>query len=97
MIRGQPRSTRTATPFPYTTLFLSGLLERGALRRRRLGGGLRIADEQAGAGQQQAARACQPGGGESRHAYSAIRSAGSVVERLQPLVDRKSTRLNSSH
>src|SRR3546814_4520812 len=34
MIRRPPRSTRTDTLFPYTTLFRSKLLPRGADRRR---------------------------------------------------------------
>src|SRR3546814_11923328 len=42
MIRRPPRSTRTDTLFPYTTLFRSAGLqagERGARRRRRAAGG----------------------------------------------------------
>ncbi|WP_449426410.1 hypothetical protein [Rhodanobacter lindaniclasticus] len=62
-----------------------GLLEGGALCRRRFGGA-RVADEQADASQQQAARARQAGRGGNRHGYSAMRSAGSVVDGLPELV-----------
>src|SRR3546814_20569228 len=37
MIRRPPRSTRTDTPFPYTTLFRSFLLELEARERERTG------------------------------------------------------------
>src|SRR3546814_20269284 len=72
MIRRPPRSTRTDTLFPYTTLFRS-------LQRRHAGGGLEHVGEPAF---RQAY-----GGGHlgDRHAAPATG------------LDRKSTRLNSSH
>src|SRR3546814_4884260 len=39
MIRRPPRSTRTDTLFPYTTLFRSAKLRRGGRHCRRSGGG----------------------------------------------------------
>src|SRR3712207_7470108 len=88
MIRRPPRSTL----FPYTTLFRS----RADRRRRRDGGG---------------ARGTRPAGGEARPGVPAGEAAGpqlrqrpapAAVRRLRKLatiaaVDRKSTRLNSSH
>src|SRR3546814_15928844 len=52
MIRRPPRSTRTDTLFPYTTLFRSHLVDRTTDRRRIAGAGLQHAvgvDEQRGA------------------------------------------------
>src|SRR3546814_10518984 len=40
MIRRPPRSTRTDTLFPYTTLFRSGWRRRGSRKRTPLPGGL---------------------------------------------------------
>src|SRR3546814_14586869 len=54
MIRRPPRSTRTDTLFPYTTLFRSAL-------RRRPGHGLRAAARR-GAGNRRAAAGGGPGG-----------------------------------
>src|SRR3546814_4981301 len=51
MIRRPPRSTRTDTLFPYTTLFRSPFAGGGALRSRRDGDGYRRRDQ----------------GGDSRH------------------------------
>src|SRR3712207_9015865 len=83
MIRRPPRSTL----FPYTTLFRSG---------RRAGGpqDTSAAAEQSGPGLESAA-----GGPESIAAPSSIEQPPEESEGLAPApaVDRKSTRLNSSH
>src|SRR3546814_15272791 len=84
MIRRQPRSTRTDTLFPYTTLFRSAGQPRrgrgppgrpGDRRRRRAGD-----------------RPARGGGGDARRRARPRREgAGGDA------ADRKSTRLNSSH
>src|SRR3546814_20352302 len=90
MIRRPPRSTRTDTLFPYTTLFRSGRRRRLLLRRlllRRLLHGLRRARSVGIRG------------------LVTVVSVGRLLrrrrERLEDWernrVDRKSTRLNSSH
>src|SRR3546814_8704289 len=38
MIRRPPRSTRTDTRFPYTTLFRSGSIDQAHLEQRKIGG-----------------------------------------------------------
>src|SRR3546814_18801723 len=89
-IREPPRSTRTDTLFPYTSLFRSGRRPPGLLFRYRLGGnvtGNSYADCDAGGGR-------ADGGGQSgpcRRAAAGARGGGGDRE------DRKSTRLNSSH
>src|SRR3546814_11270137 len=94
MIRRPPRSTRTDTLFPYTTLFRShDAHRRHALRLRR------PKDRRAGPRSRHA--------GARKADDGAARTAGAVLrtERLQGLApnlirsqkDRKSTRLNSSH
>src|SRR3546814_15831994 len=82
MIRRPPRSTRTDTPFPYTTLFRSpaanGTPERpGLLRHRWLRRQLPIRRRRLTTG---------------REVHIAWGLLGDGVE-----LDRKSTRLNSSH
>src|SRR3546814_13752614 len=86
MIRRPPRSTRTDTLFPYTTLFRSGRVL--LVFRRQLGapGERRIEDGGVGFRQQQAGRIA---GG------IALDLATRRVRRV--FGDRKSTRLNSSH
>src|SRR3546814_19874528 len=89
MIRRPPRSTRTDTLFPYTTLFRSHRDDGDAriLEQPRHGvdGGLGgdrdelVADE----------RRDREGGDGLAHAR--------IVPRRSPHSDRKSTRLNSSH
>src|SRR3546814_13789281 len=69
MIRRPPRSTRTDTLFPYTTLFRSGLVELHPVLRAR-------------------ARDLEALDG---------RLAGGRVDLESLEIDRKSTRLNSSH
>src|SRR3712207_7552907 len=86
MIRRPPRSTL----FPYTTLFRSHALRRAgvAVGQQRLAegqvqlDGAGVAGQRAGGGQQ------RPG----RH-----RAPVAVLRGLPPVLDRKSTRLNSSH
>src|SRR3546814_14273292 len=96
MIRRPPRSTRTDTPFPYTTLFRSqtdaeadaqggseekrGAADRAARRHRR--GAVKIAAE----------ADVEPG-----RPRRGDRGRGPPLDRRQHQGDRKSTRLNSSH
>src|SRR3546814_19315480 len=87
MIRRPPRSTRTDTLFPYTTLFRSGgiwrLVDRGLQQIRRVGVTFVI-----------------PADIELHRGHGAI---GIVRLYVEPVAagprrqDRKSTRLNSSH
>src|SRR3546814_20185683 len=107
MIRRPPRSTRTDTLFPYTTLFRSmAVIGRAAHFRDQAGNHVGRAAE-AGAGENQrlaadivmaAVRPAQPhaahgavGVGEQAfdNSFGEDRDAGGL--------DRKSTRLNSSH
>src|SRR3546814_18253122 len=93
MIRRPPRSTRTDTLLPYTTLFRSM-----AQRRERIGGLARLRDEQR-----------QPAGLQHRVTIAKLAGDvdvdGDAREGLEPIfgdhagikADRKSTRLNSSH
>src|SRR3546814_18100258 len=70
MIRRPPRSTRTDTLFPYTTLFRSGAEGRvRAACGARAGNG---AEELSGAGRS----AVQPGGREERGAVEGAAAAG---------------------
>src|SRR3546814_13208637 len=99
MLRRPPRSTRTDTLFPYTTLFRSDIARR--------------ADQQAiiEAGMEQLGRS-RSGGIRARFEFDPGDKPGGtdvddgatplqVVRRILPitaqLLDRKSTRLNSSH
>src|SRR3546814_16293885 len=91
MIRRPPRSTRTDTLFPYTTLFRSADGIVGPGRRQRRGGGHGSANL----------------GREGGIPWRGIRAGRLAVEHCRPLDeveaaglrqrDRKSTRLNSSH
>src|SRR3546814_20064860 len=97
MIRRPPRSTRTDTLFPYTTLFRSGARQRRRvimLRRDRRG------PEHARAGaENQAWVSREPGpksGTQAEHAAECLVLDVDADRRPDPL-DRKSTRLNSSH
>src|SRR3546814_9865018 len=126
MIRRPPRSTRTDTLFPYTTLFRSGLLARGedrggwvrALHAREVAGhaaaiagsGLTARRTVVAADRQQPVLT---GGvlllqnlgsdGEVAVRVEQVARAGvtpllvAEVDLAQAHVDRKSTRLNSSH
>src|SRR3546814_10965333 len=102
MIRRPPGSNRTATPFPYTTLFRSpghgGVT--GRQHRARLADAL---------GQRALARREALDAGDDRRAVAVYELQGAAHERRQLRVDRllglrpgegldrKSTRLNSSH
>src|SRR3546814_2600815 len=101
MIRRPPRSTRTDTLFPYTTLFRS--LDRAA--GKGLGG--QLADD----GQHFGIPAVEPRGARQDHLLAGLvgmadrqrdrqRAAHRIAEDVglfDPELDRKSTRLNSSH
>src|SRR3546814_16365125 len=83
MIRRPPRSTRTDTLFPYTTLFRSPEEpdEHGSLRHR------------AGDRRDAAVAALRP----AHAAGAGSRTGGSRAAHQPARRDRKSTRLNSSH
>src|SRR3546814_17808509 len=87
MIRRPPRSTRTDTLFPYTTLFRS-LLSRSDRRRS--------AAEHHGlvAVQEDAVFDVIFDGARQHQAFDVAADGGELVGRQR---DRKSTRLNSSH
>src|SRR3546814_12116505 len=111
MIRRPPRSTRTDTLFPYTTLFRSGLVGK----HRRLGCVVIAADGQYapqwGGAQHvgvskdiaRAVDAIPLAIPDAKHPIDLGRAERAVHLRApercscQVLVDRKSTRLNSSH
>src|SRR3546814_8444075 len=87
MIRRPPRSTRTDTLFPYTTLFRSALesaVGGEALQQRRYGGGLvrlgvdRLLSEDEAAG-----------GGEGRDEVQRRRAGAAVVAASRSLADRR--------
>src|SRR3546814_15378102 len=88
MIRRPPRSTRTDTLFPYTTLFRSiGMVAGGCLVVGfGVGFALRPVIAPAGASAAAVAGVAQP---TEEEATAAVRR--------HRLLDRKSTRLNSSH
>src|SRR3546814_16124562 len=96
MIRRPPRSTRTDTLFPYTTLF------RSRKRQREIAAGeivhpavaFGLADHRADMTRIERARIEQ--GGELRQ-VAGMRHAEAMNGRTHENPDRKSTRLNSSH
>src|SRR3546814_16447295 len=93
MIRRPPRSTRTDTLFPYTTLFRS-IIPIGKLRRPV---SLFLAVVALAA---PPAMAATDGSAEALDAFVRARlaeEAGNPAASLSALRDRKSTRLNSSH
>src|SRR3546814_14479270 len=101
MIRRPPRSTRTCTLFPYTTLFRSALTgQQGLLQgnhfTRRANRRLEVLSR-VGRGRQSChiGTRCHELGRNPPH----IRTARRRIEFHQdiPCPDRKSTRLNSSH
>src|SRR3546814_12001418 len=83
MIRRPPRSTRTDTLFPYTTLFRSAGVAAARAGAVAGGGGVDGGD----------ARADRAGGVHGVEAVDRGAAGGVVAGRG----DRKSTRLNSSH
>src|SRR3546814_20467277 len=114
MIRLPPRSTRTDTRFPYTTLFRSGRSdvrglehhriaegERGRrLPRRDRDGKIPRSDKPDDAERLAIRRHVEPGPRRfERHPVAAQRLAREIAEDARGAqgLDRKSTRLNSSH
>src|SRR3546814_4454113 len=99
MIRRPPRSTRTDTLFPYTTLFRSihGNTQVAAEFRRLCGNRRariqRDADQGTGGG----GRDAEQGGGTQEIASADLAATGFRCQLSNGRVDRKSTRLNSSH
>src|SRR3546814_16189111 len=98
MIRRPPRSTRTDTLFPYTTLF------RSRRHRRESGRTIRIATSACGRPAAPPAHRARRRRARSDHAPSAAppprashRGAAGAIAGAAPVPDRKSTRLNSSH
>src|SRR3546814_15148742 len=89
MIRRPPRSTRTDTLFPYTTLFRS-VRERRSARRHE-----RCRCRQAGAERFEALRLQRVEAtlGNQIRALPVV----AAIDQHQHAADRKSTRLNSSH
>src|SRR3546814_20210178 len=88
MIRRPPRSTRTDTLFPYTTLFRSVLL------RKRAGGARQTGGPRGTPGLSR--RAVQRSASDLRAVFRS-RPRGGGRQRAPDQADRKSTRLNSSH
>src|SRR3546814_3434722 len=115
MIRRPPRSTRTDTLFPYTTLFRSVGRRCGAGSWPRVRPPARLEDLLALAGRRRSAaaggleRLREPEAGGDRLAGAAPlfavrpgnlrlwRPGGAADPRRGRTLDRKSTRLNSSH
>src|SRR3546814_16387035 len=109
MTRRPPRSTRTDTLFPYTTLFRSLLdgdgdhaLDGGALiqQKRACVLGLQRLPADPGGDLHRLHGRLRPASlpQQLSHGNTGAQAAGVVVEEPSPLVqDRKSTRLNSSH
>src|SRR3546814_14175472 len=102
MIRRTPRTTRTYTLFPYTTLFrarLFGLREEGRDDDPRAGGGPgHGGPHRGGPGADRGSRRNAPRRqGEHRaEVLPRLHPGEDAVDRPE-LADRKSTRLNSSH
>src|SRR3546814_16806195 len=102
MLRRPPRSTRTDTPFPYTTLFRSIATRQLAADSGKIVNGLFDRDRPRYWCQQLVLRHVQPlSHSEQNHAMPALRDP--MALRMDKVVggfqrtDRKSTRLNSSH
>src|SRR3546814_16432134 len=91
MIRPPPRSTRTDTLFPYTTLFRSAELPLAGHGR---GAGLSAADQVPRLLGTQTRRQAVCG---AHRQCRAGPLAGDRLRRARVAADRKSTRLNSSH
>src|SRR3546814_15016026 len=101
MIRRPPRSTRTDTLFPYTTLFRSGIFgDRATIvlppsEKARAARLWELVDE--GAGFEEALDALIGGGLRTLPGFVLVGRAGDQTRVLLRGTDRKSTRLNSSH
>src|SRR3546814_13644309 len=102
MIRRPPRSTRTDTLFPYTTLFRSPAelcqIGRAGKAAENEADALCIGSANEGGERQQAAEAgdlAAMGKGWTQQRITRVGQHGQ--QRLQGGGDRKSTRLNSSH
>src|SRR3546814_20779636 len=102
MIRRPPRSTRTDTLCPYTTLFRSAMLAKPGRNPSCRDGGL--AKKLDCANRSAGVSAC--GSMRSRNAYREIEPTTPAVAwhleirdvgKMPAQLDRKSTRLNSSH
>src|SRR3546814_20958222 len=90
MIRRPPRSTRTDTLFPYTTLFRSSGITTGIASINAKIGGMHNSDLMILAG--------RPGMGKTSLATNIAYNAAERFRRDEDDgIDRKSTRLNSSH
>src|SRR3546814_11524722 len=100
MIRRPPRSTRTDTPFPYTTLCRSGrgIANVGCEQQRQAAAARRAVterDDRLRAGAHLAIDVADAGLGTERAEHRRF-VARPVFLNVEP-GDRKSTRLNSSH
>src|SRR3546814_17716357 len=97
MIRLPPRSTRADTLFPYTTLFRS---QKPFARNPAVDHDMRDVDpfgsELPGQRLRQIAQRAL-GGAECREPRLAAQAAAGACEEEAGTIDRKSTRLNSSH
>src|SRR3546814_17130720 len=98
MIRRPPRSTRTYTLFPYTTLFRAARIDREAERAGRA----RAVEQGVHHHHPRVARRpLQPEGGEARELLrrrlAAVQGQSARRKPVVQALDRKSTRLNSSH
>src|SRR3546814_2466287 len=100
MLRRPPRSTRTDTLFPYTTLFRSG--KRRVVIQTNVRGrdvGTFVAEAQAKVRDQVTlpTGTYLEWGGQFESLQSASRRMAIVIPIVAVMIDRKSTRLNSSH
>src|SRR3546814_13095699 len=100
MIRRPPRSTRTDTLFPYTTLFRSGdgAVNRQALSRNGFNRSLHTPDPRIlSVGEADGRNRAGINGRQHLWALDVAPEQGSVQTDAAIQQDRKSTRLNSSH
>src|SRR3546814_21124390 len=100
MIRRPPRSTRTATLFPYTTLFRSAVAERADVTHTLVLYHFQSKDL-LWIATMEAALAKYGGAVKENLDQAAERSAkdtlANFIDQFVRMSDRKSTRLNSSH
>src|SRR3546814_15929774 len=97
MRRRPPRSTRTDTLFPYTTLFRSMVGKHPRQVGQRMEGMTDPQLEQFRLGQRTAMGDAVQGARTSADPYQRIWGDPLDYERASLVLDRKSTRLNSSH